>query len=380
MSVAEDRKQVLERVKALNATMRAIERDEARPGFDALLADLERETDPGARRNLEVAALYEALIASQAALADVQSRLRIRADLANVAPALHRVHRAFADNADAPSLGRMLVDGCLDFVAGDFHAAYAQFDAARRMHHEYRLPFAHGLMGLASCRPLAELVAPPEPGERSDFAFDGDRRFDTDLPVLFVALDARYFARHAARIVETSEGMLNIHFHVANPDMSALISSPRVRYSFETYDAVGRLSYFASMRFLHLPRILRRYDRPLLVTDADMYFEGSPAPLFERMKGYQLGLNFNSHYQSALPWRYFSGAIVVATPCGAVERFLDLYRRQFYHIHDPDRQNHWWIDQAILTSTWVCAVMNRDAPQIGDNFHTRLANIRYCKG
>lgn len=258
------------------------------------------------------------------------------------------------------------------YLRGALPEAYGAFDKAR-----HRLmaggTLYHHNRGLLSLRSLPVLTDWARQGNLADLPaleMESDRRFGDDLPVVLVGMDGGYYARYAARLVETAQGRANLHFHVANPEGVELQTAPHLRHSFETVPH-ATTAYYATMRFLRLPGLLRHYDRPIATMDADARFIGPVNQLFQGLSGQDvllnaaLGLKNPRRYLAAVPWRHVTAQIMVAAPSDGAAEFLDIFGRLFAGLTRDSAASVWWVDQAVLAQTRDLCRHEGRAPRIG---------------
>ncbi len=246
----------------------------------------------------------------------------------------------------------------IHYVRGDFAAAYDAFDLARRALLSDGTQRQHN-RGVLSLRPLpvfAEWADSPAEPALPALTFASDRRFDTDLPIVVVSMDGGYYQRYAQRLAETAVGRANLHFHVANPGGVPLLQAPHLRHSVEEAPGANN-AYFATMRFLRLAELLSHYGRPLMTSDADAYFVGSPQPVFDLARNFDVLMTGTEDMKArraslaGSPWRIVSAQIFVAGPDDAAFDFLTVYRRLFAGLTAGGVAPHWWVDQALLAAT-----------------------------
>lgn len=106
--------------------------------------------------------------------------------------------------------------------------------------------------------------------------------------VLLCAVDALYFVafaeEFAAQVFRVS-AKSHIHFHLVNTvEPSRLIESKvladrRVSMSTEWTDATNPGKYTIMARYIILPLLMRRWKKPVLVTDIDMHIKADPGSL-----------------------------------------------------------------------------------------------------
>ena len=253
--------------------------------------------------------------------------------------------------------------GALAYKSGDIETGFAAFDRARQMFVGGQ-PAYHHQLGAHSIRPLAEFDAALARGRQldEDFAFERDTGFADDLPILVIGVDQGYYDRYAARWISVAEGRANLHFHVANPDQSRLAQAAYVRYSFETRPGASS-AYYASMRFLHLHRMLEHYQRPLIVSDADAQLVGNPRRLLNQTTQYDLAFTVPGGYRDCLPWRHLIAQALMARPTEGSARFLACFRALFADLEAQGGVT-WWVDQAVLSASLALLRARNEAPKV----------------
>lgn len=253
--------------------------------------------------------------------------------------------------------------GALAYKSGDIETGFAAFDRARQMFVGGQ-PAYHHQLGAHSIRPLAEFDAAWARGRElsGDFTFERDTGFAEDLPILVIGVDQGYYDRYAARWISVAEGRANLHFHVANPDQSRLAQPAHVRYSFETRPGASS-AYYASMRFLHLHRMLEHYQKPLIVSDADAQLVGNPRKLLKQTTQYDLAFTVPGGYRDCLPWRHLIAQALMARPTEGSARFLACFRALFADLEAQGGVT-WWVDQALLSASLALLRARNEAPAV----------------
>lgn len=242
-------------------------------------------------------------------------------------------------------------EAAVAYKSGQVSRAFAAFDQARRLFDKGWSAYHHQV-GAHSIRPVPEFLGAAGQGHEpsADFAFDGARRFSADLPVIAIGVDQGYYDRYAPRWIKAAEGVANLHFHVANPDPARLHSGDNLRYSFETVKTPSP-AYFATMRFLHLHRLLERYQVPVIVSDADAFLSGDPSILIKAACQQDLACTVSAGFRDCLPWRHLIAQAVMARPTDGAFRFLACFRSLYCHVASGPQGPQWWIDQALLAAT-----------------------------
>ena len=271
---------------------------------------------------------------------------------------------------------RLTFRAALHYATRDIEVAYLLFDAARRAHGKaWRIPTTFA--GLRFARPLAELapLAAAAP-RRRDLQILPGGPFAHRRPIVVVGVDQTYFDRYAPRLIETGRGHVNFHFHIANPSGAPGPQGDDIRYSVET--APQSRAYYATMRFLHLPALLRHYGETLTVLDADAYFTRPLDAYRAAFDGHDIGINRNRRAPSQFFWRHLNAQILTAAPTDAGLAFLDKLAALFDALWIPDGAN-WWIDQALLTHALHLTRAEGRPTRVFDNRFGHLTGIRQEK-
>ncbi|PWC32097.1 tetratricopeptide repeat protein [Azospirillum sp. TSO22-1] len=197
--------------------------------------------------------------------------------------------------------------------------------------------------------------------------------------VVYVSCDAGYFARFVPTmvrsIVEDSGLDCAICLHIINPDATsrdALAEIVRAhgpeRFMLlrETIDLtpLGAFAktYFACSRFLVLPDLLQRWQRPVLMLDADLMAIRDLNPLLATSVHADLGLM--SHALKRLDiWSLLYADVLHIKPSAAARRFLDLTRRYIRYFLDSGTP-HWFLDQAALAAVHLAGFVDEPAPRM----------------
>ncbi|MDB6180988.1 hypothetical protein [Paracoccus fistulariae] len=290
-------------------------------------------------------------------------RNRTLRDIAKSDPAVGRmVEYLSADPGIAPHL---LTAGEY-YLRGQLKPAYAEFDRARQLllqqgnlrHHN------RGLLALRDLDCLARWADEGPDPVLPAMQFTSDKPFDTALPITVIGLDGGYFSRYGRRLIETSAGRSNLHFHVINAGDAQLIDAPNIRYS--TEDAPDATNgYYAISRFLRLPALLDRYGMPLMTSDADAFFHGSPASAFAAGRGADIvltatkGRDNQRGYLAAVPWRHVMGGVLIANPSQGAQQYLRIFGRLYAGLTRDAGAPQWWVDQALLSATADLAKLRR---------------------
>ena len=249
---------------------------------------------------------------------------------------------------------RALLEAAEYFAKSDVDNAYVKFNEMRIALRAGEF-IGHHTQGVLSIRPLDELAQAADTARigqspRAPIAFVSQHHFIERKPIVVVGVDSVYHERYASRMVESANGVVNLHFHICNPGSTKLISADNVRYSFE--DNTGAASpFYATMRFLVSRQILAFYDAPIMTLDADSVLTGELPGLFGHMEQFDIALNTSRDSRGVLPWRYTNAQIVAARPTAAAFEFFRIFEAQFDYLMQQDGAVNWYVDQALLAST-----------------------------
>ncbi|MEO8243907.1 MAG: hypothetical protein ABI832_16515 [bacterium] len=161
-------------------------------------------------------------------------------------------------------------------------------------------------------------------------------------------------------MVRSARGQVNIHFHVCNPGNIELIEAANVRYSFEDRPNANP-AYFSAVRFLVLRQILELYDVPVVTLDADSVLYGESPWISDMMDNFCIAVGHFKGKRGIVPWRFLNAQVVAASPSEGARAFLRYFEIQFDHLLKQDGGVSWYVDQALLTSTFHLA-LEHDLP------------------
>lgn len=201
----------------------------------------------------------------------------------------------------------------------------------------------------------------PEPADPSDL-------------VLFVGCDSVYAVRHAMPLAYSLDDAApgrRLHLHVVNPadgldDALAALDEdlPETVLSVTTetvdlsgYDAVGRCSYYAAIRFVRAFQIMEAAPAGYLLLDADSLIRRPPD---EAAKALEAGADLGLMIDEAMPahMRIKAGGVLIA-PTEAGRKFLAAVAANVY-AHLQAGTAPWFLDQTVLWQVWQA--MQDDAP------------------
>ncbi|HLZ66668.1 MAG TPA: hypothetical protein VKQ29_10580 [Aliidongia sp.] len=267
-----------------------------------------------------------------------------------------------AEDAAFERLGRFkaMVAACPDLPIGadsHFNIAYRQGTLIEDAQ------FVDGLGdGDAVARRLPPRVDEGTPGS-------GERPY-----VLAVACDGRYFERFAPGFVASAARTMpgaTLHFHVMEADeasrelfrrLAADAPDLVLNLSTEAASPFKSGAYYASARFLIGPELLRRYDRPLVLLDADVEFEQALDPLVAAAAGADFAC---FRHEGAGPCSRYPAVLSVTRPGEGGRDFLERVRRFVLAKLDIEWPFNWMLDQAAMGSVIRWAHKTPAAPDVG---------------
>ena len=177
--------------------------------------------------------------------------------------------------------------------------------------------------------------------------------------LLAAACDARYFLRYAEGFVGSvavCQPGATIHLHVAHwtPDCADLFERFRkahpelaLNISLEAPSLYASGAYFASMRFLVLPRLMERYRRKILLLDIDILLERSLD---------EISLALDTHdfvcfrHDGAGPCSRYPAVLTGFAPAAGGMFIGSLLGRFVGSKLDVPWPYNWMLDQAALSS------------------------------
>ncbi|MBF0305577.1 MAG: tetratricopeptide repeat protein [Alphaproteobacteria bacterium] len=206
---------------------------------------------------------------------------------------------------------------------------------------------------------LAGLEAgpPPEPALEGLLA-------ETDAPLVVVSsCDGGYFDRYGRRFAETlaaTAGMpFHLHLHLIGADggraeeLARRAGVASLSWTTQPDQARGagrdRSTYYACQRFLALPRLLRHYQRPVLLLDIDLVVLRPLALLLERAGAADVAAVGGTPLLE--PWNQLWADVLLLRPTPATLRFVDLVARYIGHFLD-EGSPRWFLDQLALFAAW----------------------------
>lgn len=218
---------------------------------------------------------------------------------------------------------------------------------------------------------------PPSAGIRATLA---EGRASADRPlVVYACCDAIYarkFLPTMVRSIAEDSGLdCAIALHLVNPDaeaeatvaaLAAAHGADRFIILRETIDlsALGdnAKTYYACSRFLVLPDLLIRWQRPILMLDVDLLAIRDLNPLLATSAHSDLGMM--SHALKRLDiWSLLYADVLHIRPTTGAWHFLDLTRRYIRHFLDRGMPV-WFLDQAALAAVHLAGFTTEAPPRL----------------
>ena len=222
--------------------------------------------------------------------------------------------------------------------------------------------FLHGSERIAVPQPdpLVQIAAP---AQAADF-------------IVLAGGDAGYFHRFAdalANSLARSCHGVGLHLHVVDPDAAVMTRIQAMRdrlpgmsiaLTVETCP-VGlphelRTTFFACARFLHLPRLLAAYAKPVLSLDIDMVVLRDVAPLLNQFAAEQADLAL-VHGETRDPWCALWADAVLVAPSERGAAYAALVRDYIAHFIARG-EAAWFLDQIALFAAAKMGFRDRAAP------------------
>jgi hypothetical protein len=260
--------------------------------------------------------------------------------------------------------------GCADLLDGDEDAAFDRFGRFKTMvearvdlpvgaDSHFNIAFRQGTL-IEDAAFVDALAEPAAVVERLPVRIDeGEPRLGPRPYVLAAACDARYFERFAPGFVATAARTMpgaTLHFHVMEADAASrslcadlAASAPDLALNLSTEGASPFKSgaYYASARFLIGPDLLRRYQRPLVLLDADIEFEQALDPLIAAVAGSAFAC---FRHDGAGPCSRYPAVLSVTQPQPAGAILLERIRLFVLAKLEIEWPFNWMLDQAALGS------------------------------
>lgn len=273
------------------------------------------------------------------------------ADLENSDGELGQIVRFLArdQSENGQRAGHLLLEAGLAYRQKQIAPAYAAFDRLRACYEAGEEAY-YADIGVQALRPFPDMkaLAQQKADTEADIVFDSKPNFPSARPTIVVALNQTYYDRYAEAFIASGKDHVNIHFHVANPNPKNLSAAEHVKYSFETCEE--HRPYLASMRFIHAPKFLQHYQKPILITDADGWFYSDPRPLFSVATYQDIALSMTGRIKHYLPWQTVSGQLVLARPTHKTFAFFEGFANLYAYLAHQHGGTRWWVDQALLAT------------------------------
>ncbi|AEO49275.1 hypothetical protein F11_14065 [Rhodospirillum rubrum F11] len=182
--------------------------------------------------------------------------------------------------------------------------------------------------------------------------------------VLLIACDSAYFERYgpaawtALRRQDAGNTLLHVHLCAPTPAAQRLAlalakADPLLRFTTSPLPgglAAGEptLVYYTCLRFLVLPALQQAYQRPILITDADLLAVAPLDDLWRAVEGKAAALIAFPKLRMNL-WAWLTASVVVVPFEGAGQRFATLLRA-YIEAQIARGLLLWHLDQAALAA------------------------------
>ena len=241
-------------------------------------------------------------------------------------------------------------------------------------------PLIHFALGIHTAKLAVEV-----PRLRPDDVPSGKSVEGPELVHLF-ACDANYFRLFAAALVTSSalkrgDLRLIIHAHIVDPDEESLDLAAKLGAEFGLVvtteespstinENIVRRAYFTCARFLIVPKLLRQYNCPVLITETDCLINWSWADLMEHIVHADVGFLQSSKW-NWVPWTKYPAGICLFAPSEAGIEQADYIARFIGHAFDREgggSSDLWTVDQVAL---WLAEVSREK----GRSVHLPMTSI-----
>jgi len=260
--------------------------------------------------------------------------------------------------------------GCADLLDGDEDSAFARFARFKAMVAErtdlpigadshFNIAYRQGSL-IEDAEFVEGLVEPAAVVRRLPPRLDaGEPRRGTRPYVLAAACDGRYFQRFAPGFVASAARTMpgaTLHFHLMEADdagralfaqLAAGAPELALNLSTEAQSPFKSGAYYASARFLIGPDLLRRYQRPLVLLDADVEFEQALDPLIAAAADSDFAC---FRHDGAGPCSRYPAVLSVTQPQRGGAILLERIRLFVLAKLDIEWPFNWMLDQAALGS------------------------------
>ncbi|GIK48047.1 MAG: hypothetical protein BroJett013_07440 [Alphaproteobacteria bacterium] len=250
-------------------------------------------------------------------------------------------------------------------------------------------------LGVFNHRPPSYLAhlhkAGTQPALPTTFSFNPTHEARTDDIILLVSCDSGYLRQFAAPAFRSSRaaGDALIHCHIVNPNAEDMqfvrdlaAEGGRINVSTESSPFVeglgpgrGRAGYLINPRFIHAPRLLEHYQRPLFISDIDAAILSPWSEIKEALAPYDVGIR---RVAGQYPWRKNAAGSGYFAPTESGKLFANLVSLYIRSALDlTTHKINWLIDQNALfcaerTMALLGAPLNA-IPLTNAHDYTRLA-------
>ncbi len=262
------------------------------------------------------------------------------------------------DSEEQASVSVLANRGHLRIAEDDLPGAIALYDEASRLACGNKIiHFARG-MHTAKLAPQVNWQSAQDIPEESG-------ELNPEIVHLF-ACDANYFRIFAPALVASSmrrkgDVRLAIHAHIIDPDPESLELATRLKtefglnYTTETSPSsikqyTVRRAYFTCVRFLLAPILLREYECPLLITEADCLMNWEWSDLTLHADRADVG-HVKSSLWNWVPWTKIPAGILLLAPTRAGIEHADYIARFISHAFERQGSGAvdlWTVDQVAL--------------------------------
>lgn len=188
--------------------------------------------------------------------------------------------------------------------------------------------------------------------------------------VHLISCDATYFKRYGEAVVRSSRTAPGhehtlMHVHIVDPDDASTELVRKLRQTFEfevTSEAFPlddaprqvRIAFYTAARFMAVPGLLRRYQRPVLITETDCLINWSWPEIIDWCGSADFG-SMQSSLTNFVPWTRIPAGIVYfdhrtrgLEMASDVRGFLD----SVFFNNGSHKYDLWTIDQVALWLAW----------------------------
>lgn len=191
-----------------------------------------------------------------------------------------------------------------------------------------------------------------------------------DDTVILISVDVNFLRYYGAQLLFYISALKKYHFHfhvIGDPfEVGSTIS--------ETHDLMDKINkyrnsrkvnlptfsteevpeyvkesktYFACSRYLHAREIMNRFDKHVLIIDADMFIESDLKGYLDNLKKTDITLPFASGIVTLCPWRRILAGNVFLGNNENSRKFLEHVEKYIYH--NLDKTFNWMLDQNALS-------------------------------